>query len=289
MNPLQKAFSFPIKKGQFKKSDTLMDIGVTRILANDPMPVKNYGELMDLVSKLAFFNRGYVMFFRGQSEEYTLGGRFPTIYPTYFRKLIQNTTSIEKLTDMLYVEQEILQLKNHHRKPRFHGASSIMESLHVRWALLQHYEICDTPLIDITQSLHVAASFALMNKPKTKDATGIIYVLALPWPSKNYHNNKEEELYLVRLAGITPPQAKRPYRQEAYAAMSQDVDSKQTSQLERYDFARRVVGKFEINNSPEFWGDVIKPLPKAFLAPKEDVFYKFMKEDPKINEINSFR
>lgn len=78
-------------------------------------------------------------------------------------------------------------------------------------------------------------------------------MLALPWPSVNYDENTEEDIYLARLAGITPPQAKRLYRQEAFAVMSTDVDTKQTENLERYDFSQRLVCKFEINNSRKFW------------------------------------
>lgn len=289
MTPLSMPFTFPINDDQFVKSDSLKQTWLSTIRATDPMKVNTYAELTDMVAKLAFFNRGYVLFFRGQSEEHCLGSDYPTIYPTYFRKLIRNEADIAQLKNTLFVEQEILMLKNNNREPKFHGAFSIQKFLHLRWALLQHYNICESPLIDITQSLHVATSFALMDKPRTNEAKGIIYVLALPWPSKNYHNNTEEEIYLVRLAGIAPPQAKRPYRQEAYAAMSVDVNTKQTSNLERYDLANRLVCKFEINNSPKFWGNVTKPLPESFLAPKEDVFYKFMKEDPKISDINSFR
>lgn len=290
MKSLSVVSTFPIVSNHFVKNDTLENIGINGVVAALPMKVKNYGELVDMVAKLAYFNRRYVLFFRGQPQEYRLGNVFPTIYPTYFRKIIQKTSDMDRLKATLEIEQEILKIKNHNRKPRFHGAASIFESLHMRWALLQHYGICDTPLIDITQSLHIAASFALLkNRNEGDTKTGVIYVLALPWPSINYHNNKEEELYMVRLAGITPPQAKRPYRQEAYAVMSQYVDSKQADDLKRYDLAQRIVCKFEINNSPEFWDDAITPFPESFLAPVDDVFCKFMKEDPKINDIHSVR
>jgi hypothetical protein len=43
--------------------------------------------------------------------------------------------------------------------------------------MLQHYEVCPTPLLDVTHSLRVAASFA------TEDATdnhAVLYVIAVP-------------------------------------------------------------------------------------------------------------
>jgi len=280
MKPLFIASTFPIEDNQFQKNDTLGSCGNTSIVAAEPMQVKTYAEMVDMVAKLAYFNRNYVLFFRGQTKEYEIGNRFPTVYPTYFRKYIKKEMSSQELMNILSVMQEELKEKNHNRTPRFHGASSVLSYLHVRWALLQHYNICDTPLIDVTQSLHVASSFALLNKENQEGiSTGVVYVLALPWPAKFYHNNKEEDIYLVRLAGVAPPQAKRPYRQEAFAVMSTDVDIKQFDRLERYDFAKRVVCKFEVNNSKEFWGDYLKPLPESFLVPREDVFYDFMKND----------
>ena len=90
------------------------------------------------------------------------------MYPTYFRKLIKKEKSFEDLSSILSVKQNKIQQKNHNRSPRFHGASSVFNSLHVRWALLQHYNICDTPLVDITQSLHVASSFALQKETNEK-------------------------------------------------------------------------------------------------------------------------
>jgi hypothetical protein len=284
MKPLYVPSTFPIKNNQFQKNDTLINTGINFIRAAKPMIVNTYSELMDMVSKLAYFNRRYVLFFRGQDKEYRIGDRFPTIYPNFFREMLFHKGTEKQIKENLEKKQEELKLKNHNRNPRFHGAYSIWESLHVRWALLQHYQICPTPLIDLTQSLHVAVSFALedSNLNENKLKTGVIYVLALPWPAKNYHNNKEEDIYLVRLAGISPPQAKRPYRQEAFAAMSQDVDNEEIYDFEKHNFANRMICKFEINNSPEFLGDIIKPLPEKFLAPDDDIFYNFMK-----NELNA--
>ncbi|MFZ5431896.1 MAG: FRG domain-containing protein [Bacteroidota bacterium] len=269
--------SFPIENYGFQKADKPANHGIGKLIAAKPMKINTYSEMVDLVSKLAYFNRRYVLFFRGQSKEFRVGSPYPTIYPTYFRKIIKKEMTFDQLSYELSMKQEELREKNHNRKPRFQGAYSILESLHVRWALLQHYNICDTPLIDITQSLHVAASFALNYKSEKEESrTGIVYVLALPWPSKNYHNNKEEDIYLVRLSGITPPQAKRPYRQEAYAVTSRDVDFKQIDNMERYDLAKRLVCKFEVTNSNDFWGEFLQPLPESFLAPQDDIFYDFM-------------
>lgn len=88
------------------------------------------------------------------------------------------------------------------------------------------------------------------------------------------------------MAGVTPPQAKRPYRQEAYAVMSKDVNFKQRDNLDRYDLAKRLVCKFEINDSKDFWGESFNPLSDSFLSPKDDIFYDFMRNalEPKMSD-----
>ena len=90
----------------------------------------------------------------------------------------------------------------------------------------------------------------------------------------------------MRLAGVTPPQAKRPYRQEAYAVMSKDVDFKQRDNLERYDLAQRMICKFQVNSSREFWGDKMESLPESYLVPKNDIFYDFMKNELSASSID---
>ncbi len=70
--------------------------------------------------------------------------------------------------------------------------------------------------------------------------------------------------------------------------MSINIADKHIDDVRAYDLTNRLVCKFEINNSPEFWGDA-KPLSESFLVPREDVFYRFMKEDPKTNEVHEVR
>lgn len=46
----------------------------------------------------------------------------------------------------------------------------------VQWSILQHYEVTETPLIDVTQSLKVACSFAVLDND---NEYAYIYALAL--------------------------------------------------------------------------------------------------------------
>jgi hypothetical protein len=82
----------------------------------------------------------------------------------------------------------------------------------LQWSILQHYEVCDTPLLDLKQSLRVAASFAL----NWTSSEGYIFVFALPYPNGTISYFSEEELVIVRLLSVCPSEALRPHFQEGY-------------------------------------------------------------------------
>jgi len=63
--------------------------------------------------------------------------------------------------------------------------------------------------------------------------------------------------------------------------MSTDVNTKQIENIERYNFINRIVCKFQINSSKEFWGQDLQPLSKSYLVPENDIFYDFMKNEIK--------
>lgn len=267
-----------MKEERFQKSSSMVSHMVTRVKVAHPMKVDSYSELVDFVSLLSSYNNKYILFFRGQSQEYRMNGPYPSVYPKFFRDYFNKKHNFNQLKDRLVTKTELLRQKSHDRQPQFPESLLLYQNTHIAWALLQHYEICNTPLVDVTQSIHVAASFALLKKPKSSDSKGIIYVFALPWPSKDYYRNIQEDIFLIRLAGITPSDAKRPYRQEAFTVSSADFTFENKEEFEKYDLANRLVCKFEINNSPEFWGETIHPLPESFLAPEDDEFCLFMKE-----------
>ncbi len=133
----------------------------------------------------------------------------------------------------------------------------------IQWAILQHYEVCDTPLLDLTQSLRVACSFAL-SKAGT---SGYIFVFGLPYFTNRITFNSEQDIVNIRLINICPPQAYRPYFQEGNLVGTADVSNDYEDRTE-LDFKRRLIGKFKIPNTKEFWGDQ-KSLIK-YLMPDDD-------------------
>lgn len=137
----------------------------------------------------------------------------------------------------------------------------------ILWSVLQHYEICDTPLLDITHSLRTACSFALGNNQEF----GYLYVLAMPYLTNRITYNSEEDLILVRLLSISPPAAKRPFYQEGYVVGTPDVTDDYERKTE-LDVVNRLIAKFKVHNSVKFWGSDFSPLSNEYIYPEDDQF-----------------
>ena len=61
----------------------------------------------------------------------------------------------------------------------------------IQWSILQHYEVCPTPLLDLTHSLRVACSFAFLN---SEDADPLVFVFGLPYITNRVSINSEQDL-----------------------------------------------------------------------------------------------
>ena len=151
------------------------------------------------------------------------------------------------------------------------------------WAVLQHYEVCDTPLLDVTNSLQAAASFALRHDP----ATGILYVLGFPHINDSISFSVNEALLNIKLISICPPDAQRPYFQGGFlvGTFPTNVSQKHPS----LDVACRLIAKFRIGwgkpDTWDFWGENYAPIPEGALFPDDDRV-EILCDEIK-NEINS--
>src|SRR5262249_32990303 len=135
--------------------------------------------------------------------------------------------------------------------------------------------ICDTPLLDVTHSLRIAASFASLGKPEskpnTRPKTAYVFVLGVPNLSGAVTASAEAGLQIVRLASVCPPDAKRPHIQEGYL-LGEYPDIAGYSQKQLYDpyeidFGRRLVTKFQFDPAT-FWHDPAFPaVPESALYP----------------------
>src|SRR5206468_364868 len=113
----------------------------------------------------------------------------------------------------------------------------------LRWAILQHYEVCLTPLLDVTHSLRIAASFASINMPDKV----YLFVLGVPNLSGAVTASAESGLQIIRLSSVCPPSAVRPHIQEGYllGEYPEMAEFEQKANYFHYeiDFGRRLVAK----------------------------------------------
>src|SRR5690349_20299962 len=141
-----------------------------------PFPVASYRELVEHSAKLAYLNKDQLLFYRGQTRDYVNKAGASTFYPTIYREemLRREETSVR----FRRLERAAQQLRELFRVGRIDGHSDVSRKLHVQWSILQHYGVCDTPLIDFTHSARVACSFAM--QPRHSDQP-IVFVFGLPY------------------------------------------------------------------------------------------------------------
>lgn len=244
-----------------------LEATVNRIRASEGYQVKTFRQLMDEVANVTLSNKNYEMYYRGQSKDYKnnqatyFKDRNPKtiIYPTICRaerrvdgtlKYSIKEKQIIKRYDDLIKMIELISEKGNYFKEYY-------------YSLLQHYEILPTPLIDITQSLRVAATFALR-----KSKSGYVYVFGLPYPNQSISYFYDLEIVLIKLQNVVPVSAKRPRYQEGYLIGKYPIRPTKTN---GDDLANRMVAKFLVDNSDgKFWDEYFQPMPEEVLFPNDD-------------------
>jgi len=234
--------------------------------------ISTYRELVEQIAKLSFLNKDYLLFFRGQKSDYKNKVNSSSFYPTIYRGEYLTQQELDYRFDKLYSASKIL--VDLFKKNRIEGHAEFQRKKLIQWSLLQHYEVTETPLIDITQSLRVACSFAKLGN---KEKTAFIYVFGLPYYSNRISINSEHDLINVRLLSISPPQALRPYFQEGYLVGTDDITNEYVNKNE-LDLNNRLIAKFEIPNSDSFWGKEFDDIPDSALYPKDDTIEAICRE-----------
>ncbi len=215
--------------------------------------VSDYLELAGKVAELQFRNRDYVFLYRGQLEDHLDYNGQSTLRPAIFR-----TTPEARSGDVFPIRFRSLEtvervLVEHFRAKNLIGSDELTRHRILRWSILQHYEVHPTPLLDVTQSLRIAASFASLRN-KTEEA--FLYVLGVPNISGAISASAEAGLQIIRLSSVCPPSAMRPHVQEGYLVGEypeiSNFEQKQLYGLPEIDFGKRLVAKFRFNPQ-EFW------------------------------------
>ena len=228
-----------------------------------PFAVNTYRDLVEHVAKLSFKNKDYLLFFRGQNIDYKNKAGNSTFYPSIYRGKRLTREENKKRYDTLEASSKTL-IKLFEEED-IAGRKELKRRKAVQWSILQHYEVCETPYLDFTQSLRVACSFATMDND---DQYAYVFVFGLPYFTNRISINSEHEIINIRLLSICPPTALRPYFQEGYLIGTEDVTTEYENKTE-LDFNNRLVAKFQIPNNETFW-DGFDKISKKSLYPEGD-------------------
>lgn len=242
---------------------TLPQASQEQMLQGDGYFVKSYAELSQHIAELACANPDLILFYRGQSIDYKVGKiQRTSLLPTLYR----NVTALDEKYRIkkLKIAGEIL--SNKLRIKHVQNARVVERKKLIQWSILQHYEVTETPLIDVTQSLRVACSFALLNQ---REEFVYIYVLGLPYCTNRISVNSEEYLTNIRLISIIPPIALRPYYQEGFLVGEDTYEDDMFAHKEEKDLANRLIYKFKISRKALEEADE-KWLDKILLMPDND-------------------
>jgi hypothetical protein len=247
-------------------------IDENNIAGSDGLYVDNFGKLVEYTASLAYLNKDHLLFYRGQGIDYKNKNNKSTFYPSIYRGDYLSKREIAHRFDILNQSaSKLVEILSTRIKD---GKKELKQKKYIQWSILQHYEVCGTPLVDFTHSLRVACSFAQLNNT---NKFAYIYVFGLPYITNRISINSEHDLVNIRLLSICPPDALRPYYQEGYLAATSDVETEYNSKSE-LDFNRRLIMKFKIPNNKKFWGKDFSIIPESALYPKNDLFLGICKE-----------
>ena len=231
---------------------------------SDAFPVGTYNDLIRIVAELSYLNRDNLLFFRGQTEDFRNKAGASTLYPSLYRK---NILFKGRLVDEFVLLKELSALLiEETRKVDKKAADEIRRRQYIQWSLLQHYQVHETPLLDLTQSLRVACSFA---QSRPEPAQVFVYVFGLPYMPNGISINSEQEILNLRLLSVCPTFALRPYFQEGFLVGTPDLTDNYDNKNE-LDFNRRLVAKFAIPNDFSFWDKNLQRIPDELLFMDQD-------------------
>jgi hypothetical protein len=247
-------------------------LGTRTVDSVDAFPVRTFRELVQHTARLSYLNKDYLLFFRGQASDYRNKAGSSTFYPSIYRGDPLTRSELAHRFELL--DSCARELRRVFADEAVLGHTEVARKKYIQWGILQHYEVCSTPMLDLTHSLRVACSFAHI---ASNGVQAYVMVFALPYLTNRISTNSEHDIVTVRLLSICPPDALRPYFQEGYLSATEDITSEYDSKTE-LDFKNRLVAKFLIAAEGSFWGSDFTMIPRAALYPPNDRIQAFCDE-----------
>ena len=254
------------------QGESINKVKCTKVRHSSGYKVSSFLELAKVVAALQFHNRHLLMMFRGQYIDYKNQLGSTSLRPSIFRSDAHSKVSDFELksrfTRLNHAEAMLIKT---YQKTKSLGVKALLRQQITRWSILQHYEVCPTPMLDVTNSLRIAASFASLDMP----SEAYIMVIGVPNLSGAITACAEAGIQIIRLSGICPPSAVRPHIQEGYLLTQypeiSEFDQTHAYKLYEMDFGRRLVAKF-IFEPKEFWKNSagFPQIDKSALYPESD-------------------
>ena len=235
-----------------------------RVASDDGLIVNSYKELRKYVAELSCKNKDCILFYRGQKEDYKNSKSKSTFYPTIYRGEPLSADELAFRWRKLKSASKLLVDKI--KAEKISEKDLLIRKKLLQWSIIQHYEVTETPLIDVTQSLRVACSFAQLDNANNY---AYIYAFALPYYTNRISVNSEQYLTNIRLLSVAPPEALRPYFQEGFLIGEDEINETYTNKSE-LDLNNRLIAKFKIPNNNNFWGISEKAICRDDLYPDND-------------------
>ncbi len=237
------------------------DASVSKIRESKGYPINSFQELVEKVADLTLSNTKYDLFYRGQNIDFQDRNNKTIIYPSVCRPDKNSDGKYKRAIRSKLIKERYDFL---HRLVRYvDPTNDKLDEFH--FSLFQHYDVAVTPLIDITQSLRVAATFALMGSE-----FGYVYVFGLPYSHGSISHFIDNKMILIKLQNVSPVKAFRPRYQEGYLVGKYPF---KTTKEADDNLARRLIGKFKLNNANDrFWNRNFKKMPESVLYPRKDAY-----------------
>jgi len=242
-------------------------VEVDRLRASTGYPVRRFRHLVELVAELGYRNFQYNLLFRGQGGDW--GDRYgkTTVYSTIFRPPRGSQTLPRDVREERFQRLNTLVELLRERREDFPWRRRLHLYDESHFSVLQHYEICPTPMIDVTHSLRVASSFALDGANRSR---AWLLVFGLPHPTGSISHFVDDQMTLVKLQNMCPPEALRPHFQEGWLVARLPWSRRRET---RDNLANRLIGKYLLDNGDGgFWDDHFEPIPSDALFPSRDEF-----------------
>lgn len=261
----------------FQGDDTSISLSENQVGAAPGAVLSSYRQLLVRVASLSWEYRGYQLLFRGQSEDFKIDN-LSGLHPSIFRP--DSRMETQRLIDRRF---EILDEACRSLIEEINADSTdtstaelarlISTDQLLQWAVLQHYGVCPTPLLDLSPSLLVALGFALTDSARAPH----IYAFAFPPQTSALSVHIPQEITTIDLTRFCPPAFFRPHFQVGFlageypAVTSYRVRRDHRQTVDDYNVASRLVAKFKLHH-PSGSHRTYPALPQSILLPDDDPF-----------------